>query len=207
MPRRAITLQETRIGLFGKLPARGDFVRQELPRDFTDPWDAWWQRGLADTQCLAGDDWPAAWMEAPVWRFALAPRVCGRRGVVGLWLPSVDKVGRFFPLTIAATASGGWVPLDAWVTFLDAAEAAGRAALNQGLAPAALLDRVQTEFLSAGEPGAAPGSEVLPQDFAPGLAAWWTGGGRRVAPRSETGPGLPEGRRFAALIDDGWEAM
>ena len=35
-------------GLFGKLPARGDFVRENLPRDFTDAWDAWWQRGLAE---------------------------------------------------------------------------------------------------------------------------------------------------------------
>src|SRR4029434_3465373 len=37
-------------GLFGKLPARGDFVRENLPRDFTDSWDDWWQRGLAERQ-------------------------------------------------------------------------------------------------------------------------------------------------------------
>ena len=36
-------------GLFGKLPSRGDFVRENLPRDFTDAWDAWWERSLAGT--------------------------------------------------------------------------------------------------------------------------------------------------------------
>ena len=29
-------------------------------------------------------------------------------------------------------------------------------------------------------------------------------GGPRVAPRLETGTALPEGSRFATLIDDGW---
>ena len=42
--------RDARAGLFGKLPARGDFVRENLPRDFTDSWDAWWQRGLGETQ-------------------------------------------------------------------------------------------------------------------------------------------------------------
>ena len=93
-------------GLFGKLPARGDFVRENLPRDFTDLWDAWWQRGLADTQRRPREEWCAAWLEAPVWRFMLPPGLCGRNGVLGLWLPSVDKVGRYSPLTIAAAAPG-----------------------------------------------------------------------------------------------------
>jgi type VI secretion system protein ImpM len=42
-------------GLFGKLPARGDFVRENLPRDFTDGWDGWWQRGLGEVRSLFSD--------------------------------------------------------------------------------------------------------------------------------------------------------
>ena len=30
-----------RTGLFGKLPAHGDFVRRHLPRSFVTPWDEW----------------------------------------------------------------------------------------------------------------------------------------------------------------------
>ena len=79
-------------GLFGKLPARGDFVRENLPRDFTDSWDGWWQRGLADTQVRWGDEWYDAWLEAPVWRFLLPPGInrlyaviMGIEGVPLLW--------------------------------------------------------------------------------------------------------------------------
>lgn len=187
-------------GLFGKLPARGDFVRENLPRDFTDVWDAWWARGLADTQRRYRDEWQAAWLEAPVWRFMLPPGLCGRNGVLGLWLPSVDKAGRYFPLTIAAVAAGDWLPyVGAMTSFLAAAEAAGRDALEHDLSPAELLRRTQQAFFATEEPAPAP-------DFVPGRAAWWTEGGPRVAARSETATALPEGSRFAALIDDDWGA-
>ena len=121
-------------GLFGKLPARGDFVRENLPRDFTDGWDGWWQRGLADTQARWRDEWDAAWLEAPVWRFMLPPGLCGKSGVLGLWLPSVDKVGRYSPLTIAAAAPCDWLPhVGEMTSFLAAAEEAGRDALEHDL--------------------------------------------------------------------------
>jgi type VI secretion system protein ImpM len=187
-------------GLFGKLPARGDFVRENLPRDFTDSWDGWWQRGLAETQERWRDDWQAAWLEAPVWRFMLPPGLCGESGVLGLWLPSVDKVGRYSPLTIAAAASCDWLPLvGQMMSFLAAAEEAGRDALEYDLAPADLLERIQAAFVVA--EGPAPELE-----FVSGRTAWWTEGGPRVVARFETGTALPEGSAFAALIDDEWGA-
>jgi type VI secretion system protein ImpM len=185
-------------GLFGKLPARGDFVRENLPRDFTDAWDAWWQRGLAETQRRPRDEWLAAWLEAPVWRFMLPPGLCGRGGVLGLWLPSVDKVGRYSPLTIAAASSEDWLPhAGAMTSFLEGAEQAGRDALEHDLSPAELLGRIQDAFVAVD--AAAP--EL---GFVASRAAWWTEGGPRVAPRFESGSALPEGSRFAALIDDDW---
>jgi len=188
-------------GLFGKLPSRGDFVRENLPRDFTDIWDAWWQRGLADTQRRSQDEWQAAWLEAPVWRFMLPPGLCCRSGMLGLWLPSVDKAGRYSPLTIAAAAPGDWVPYVGTMTsFLVLAEDAGRDALEHDLAPADLLQRIQDAFIATDEPAPA-------LDFVPGRIAWWTEGGPRVAARFETGTALPEGPRFASLIDDDWGAV
>ncbi len=121
-------------GFYGKLPARGDFVRAGLPRDFIDPWDAWLQSVIAGSRALAGDAWLPAYLESPVWRFALPPGMCGDLAVLGLMLPSVDKAGRYFPLSFAAlhprgiaTASG-----DAW---LDVCETAGREALEQDTEP------------------------------------------------------------------------
>lgn len=187
-------------GLFGKLPARGDFVRENLPRDFTDSWDGWWQRGLADTQARWRDEWDAAWLEAPVWRFLLPPGLCGKSGMLGLWLPSVDKVGRYSPLTIAAAAPCDWLPhVGEMTSFLVAAEEAGRDALEHDLTPAALLERIQAAFVAAEGP-------ALESGFVPGRVAWWTEGGPRVAARLETGTALPEGSAFATLIDDDWGA-
>jgi type VI secretion system protein ImpM len=191
---------DARAGLFGKLPARGDFVRENLPRDFTDIWDAWWQRGLGETQRLPRDEWIAAWLEAPVWRFLLPSGLCGRNGVLGIWLPSVDKAGRYSPLTIAATAPVDWAPFaGAMTSFLAAAEQAGRDALDHDLAPADLLQRIQDAFIATDASVPAP-------DLVPGRAAWWTEGGPRVAARLETANALPVGSRFAALIDDEWGA-
>jgi type VI secretion system protein ImpM len=187
-------------GLFGKLPSRGDFVREDLPRDFTDAWDTWWMRGLAETQRRPWHEWCASWLEAPVWRFVLPPGLCGRHGVLGLWLPSVDKVGRYYPLTIAAVSSNDWVPYAGrMMAFLAASEQAGRDALEHDLSPAELLRRIQAAFAA---------SEALApaMDFVPGRATWWTEGGPRVAARLESGSALPEATGFAVLIDDNWGA-
>jgi type VI secretion system protein ImpM len=189
---------EAHAGLFGKLPARGDFVRMDLPRDFTDAWDDWWQRSLLATQNRPPDEWQAAWLEAPVWRFVLPPGLCGRNGVLGLWLPSVDKAGRYSPLTIAAVAAIDWAPyVGAMTSFLQAAELAALDALECDLAPDALLQRLQENFFTDEAPTAVP-------DFVPSRVTLWTDGGPRVAPRRETILTLPEGRRFAALIADDW---
>ena len=90
------------VGFYGKLPARGDFVRVGLPRDFIDPWDDWLQAVIAGSRSLMGDAWLPAFLEAPVWRFALPPGMCGGQAALGLMLPSVDQAGRYFPLTFAA---------------------------------------------------------------------------------------------------------
>ncbi len=192
-----------RAGLFGKLPARGDFVRENLPRGFTDAWDAWWQRGLADTRQRAGEAWVDSWLEAPVWRFRLPPGMCGSDGMLGIWLPSVDKAGRYYPLTLAATAPFDWAAQAAGMAeFLAALEQAGRDALEHDLAPAALARRA-ADALADSEHATAP--DPWPE-AAPGHAVWWTEGGPRVAARVITSTGLPAGSGFAAMIDDHWAA-
>ncbi|MFH5926815.1 type VI secretion system-associated protein TagF [Roseomonas xinghualingensis] len=191
-----------RAGLYGKLPARGDFVRAGLPRDFVEPWDSWWQRGISASRALAGDDWTPAWLVAPVWRFVLPPGLLGRGGVLGLWMPSVDRAGRHFPLTIAAVAPFDWTEQPSQVgVFLEVVEEAGRDALAQDLEPERVLRRVEAA-LDGQETPREPG---VP-DLVPGRAAWWTEGGPRVAARLADGFRLPEGATFAALLDDRWAA-
>ena len=95
-------------GFTGKIPVRGDFVHAGLPRDFADRWHDWQSRAvIAGSRTLMGDAWLDAFLEAPVWRFVLPPGICGARAAVGLIMPSVDKVGRYFPLTFVALPDAG----------------------------------------------------------------------------------------------------
>ena len=174
------------VGLFGKLPVRGDFVRAGLPGGFVQPWDDWLQQVIAASRVALGEAWLPAWLEAPVWRFSLAAGQCGGGGALGLMLPSVDRVGRYFPLTLAAIYTGGEAPqqaaADAW---LDACELAGRAALEQDAAPEQVL------ALVPGAPAAAASASH---------SAWWTQGGPRVAPTRLHLDHLPDSATFVAML-------
>jgi type VI secretion system protein ImpM len=94
-------------GLFGKLPSRGDFVSRRLPREFIDVWDDWLRRAMAESRASLGDAWLDSYLTSPIWRFSIMPGICGPGGYVGLMMPSIDKVGRYFPLTVAARLPDG----------------------------------------------------------------------------------------------------
>jgi len=89
-------------GWYGKLPSSGDFVTRRLPPSFIEPWDAWLNAMMSGSRERLGPAWRDAFVSAPAWRFVLAPGVLGPQGWAGLIVPSVDAVGRYFPLTIAS---------------------------------------------------------------------------------------------------------
>lgn len=60
----------------------------------------WLQSGLPAARMALGERWNACYMSAPIWRFTLSPAVAGRMAVQGVLMPSVDRVGRGFPLTL-----------------------------------------------------------------------------------------------------------
>ncbi len=88
-------------GFIGKVPSQGDFVHRRLPWEFIDAWDAWMQAGMATARAQLGDRWLEFYLVAPVWRFLLTEGACDRNAWLGLWFPSVDRVGRHFPMTVA----------------------------------------------------------------------------------------------------------
>jgi type VI secretion system protein ImpM len=188
----------TAAGFRGKIPARGDFVRGGLPRSFSNPWDDWLERMLASSREKLGEAWVPAWLEGPVWRFALLPGLCGPCAVLGLWLPSVDRVGRYFPLTVAAVSAETDLPrlVRSGGGFLTAAERAGREALANDLPPEALAARIRA---AAAAPSADPGIDPSHYPAAQGL--WWTEGAPRVGSGAFAGDALPDGARFAAMLD------
>ncbi len=90
------------VGLYGKLPSHGDFLRRRASDEFVDVWDGWLQDGMAASRAVLGDRWLDVYLTSPVWRFACSAGVCGGAPVIGLLAPSVDRVGRYFPLTLVA---------------------------------------------------------------------------------------------------------
>lgn len=120
-------------GWYGKLPALGDFAQRRLEQDFITGWDAWLQGGIIESQRILGAEWLATYLRAPVWRFVLASGVLGARSWSGILLPSVDRVGRYFPLTVCAPLpTFNWsapetAVLDAWMNRI---EEAARACLS-----------------------------------------------------------------------------
>ncbi len=146
-------------GLYGKVPAHGDFVRRGLPSSFVTPWDAWLQDAVAAARESLGPGWADAWDHAPAWRFALPAGACGPDAVAGVMLPSQDTVGRRFPVTLAALLPAGTpLPAPAWFDRVEAAALAGRA----GAADA--------DALLAAIPDPATPEEALPPAMAPAVA-------------------------------------
>ena len=113
------------VGFYGKLPSHGDFLRRRASDAFVATWDPWLQDGLAQTRAELGGGWLDVYLTSPVWRFVCAAGACGPSAVAGVMVPSVDRVGRYFPLTIV-----GEIPAEASVVgvgtaggpFFDAAE-------------------------------------------------------------------------------------
>lgn len=113
-------------GWYGKLPELGDFAQRRLPPEFIEPWDDWLQQGLQSSRAALGEAWLEYYLGAPVWRFVLLPGVIGPGGWAGVLMPSVDRVGRYFPMTLcnalneAAPLGPSLAGLDGWLADLEA---------------------------------------------------------------------------------------
>lgn len=187
MPGAPVAGAASPAGLFGKLPDHRDFVRRALPEGFVGPWDGWLSAALAASRARLGEEWLAAFLEAPVWRFALAPGVCGRRGAAGVLAPSVDAVGRHFPLTVAALTDAP--PDPAASPWHDALETI----VVDAVTGAWSADALAAALAQAGGPPA--GGTVAG-------SVWQTAGAPRVRPCRIELAGLPAPEAFAAMLAD-----
>ena len=151
-------------GWHGKLPSLGDFASRRLSPEFLATWDGWLASGL---QQLRERD-PAGWLDAylanPTRRFLLMPGVlpgrAGQQAWAGVLMPSVDRVGRYFPFTIAQpTALPASIQqmqsLWFWLGRLD--ELAADALHDDWT-----VDRLEAELAHMAGPGLTPLSAALP---------------------------------------------
>ncbi|MEL7451194.1 MAG: type VI secretion system-associated protein TagF [Pseudomonadota bacterium] len=120
-------------GFYGKVPGLGDFVSRRLPRTFIDYWDSWLQSVIATSRMQLGEHWLNTYLSSPLWRFVLSSGHCGAQPWAGVLMPSVDRVGRYFPLTIAASLPAGTNPFAtaaAATQWFEEAEALALSALE-----------------------------------------------------------------------------
>jgi type VI secretion system protein ImpM len=103
--------QDFSVGFFGKIPSHGDFISRRLPRQFIEPWDQWLQGGISASREQLGQEWLNIFLVSPIWQFGLMPGLCGDEAWAGVMMPSVDKVGRYYPLTLASRIYPAQLPL------------------------------------------------------------------------------------------------
>ncbi len=99
-------------GLYGKLPAYGDFIFRNLNPAFIATWDEWLQHFISASQEQIGEDWLNIYLTSPIWRFVLSPGVIDNNMWAGLMMPSVDRVGRYFPISIVKPFTSNISPVN-----------------------------------------------------------------------------------------------
>ncbi|MFO1434489.1 MAG: type VI secretion system-associated protein TagF [Candidatus Competibacteraceae bacterium] len=226
MPPSPVTIP----GFFGKLPACGDFVSRQLPRSFLDPWDQWLQTAIFHSRQQLGEDWLACYLRSPLWCFLLSAGLCGQPAYAGVLMPSIDRVGRYYPLVIAAPLPARCNPLALLTApWFEAAAQIALAGLDEQIDLETFATQVEALGLpdtrparypdapawhcplDSGDPAALAGFIC---DLAGGLlercaspySIWWgSGSPPRITPCLLLCQGLPAPDRFAALLAGGWK--
>lgn len=222
-------------GLFGKLPQQGDFISHFLPAAFTDVWHAWLQGCLGVSKEQLGDTWLDFYLTSPVWRFSLMPTITHPQSVAGIMIPSVDEVGRYFPLTLVQiynhTPWSAYLHGDAWFSQLESAALLAleeHTSYSNFIGNFEMLPSLQLPEFSNFETLHAqhsyaenfvvetpPGNsdQQLPlnllhkayQRIYGAYGIWWTQGSEHIAPTLLVNSGLPDAGQFAAMLDGNWQ--
>ncbi len=193
-------------GFFGKIPAKADFVSGHCPAGFLTVWEPFLMKGLARSRLDLKDAWEEAYMTMPVWRFLLKPEEGGNplpAPVAGAFMPSVDRVGREFPLTLVVPLEGDSAengPGENWYQGLEAV-------LLKMLEDDSSLAGLKTAVSDLPTPGTADVAdrpsgyrqlEAMEENASRLTSSFWCrGGGNEFSFRCD---GLPNEAMFARLL-------
>lgn len=221
-------------GLFGKLPAHGDFIYRDLPSGFINVWDEWLQGYVGSSQEQLGDAWLDLYLTSPIWRFALSEGVIDQNAWAGIMLPSVDRVGRYFPFSVATKLPADTNPVDFICTrpnWFQTMQDVSLSALEGQLGIDELVEELNDSFpmkndtyqrgpqiLSADKMLVQTAkSELSPSVVLPFMldaclssnlqsySVWSTAGSELISPCMFVSGGLPSLNGIAAMMDGRWQ--
>lgn len=222
-------------GIYGKLPGYGDFIFRNLKANFINPWDEWLQHFISASKEQIGEGWLNVYLTSPIWRFVLSPGVIDSNLHAGVMIPSVDRVGRYFPMTVVKAIHSDANPVDVLLSESDwfkRAEEECLAALNGDIDADELVEAVSScdaedlnRYLPSNELGEAgamvfelPGSEpgyirsLLPYVLNASLSSaltsyslWMTDGSEHIRPIVLNCKGLPPVGSAASMLDGRWQ--
>lgn len=221
------------VGLFGKLPAHGDFIYRDLPSNFINAWDAWLQGFVGSSREQIGEQWLDVYLTSPIWRFAFSAGVIDQYAWAGIMLPSVDRVGRYFPFSIATRLPASSNPLAVinQLKWFEQIESAALSGLDGQLPIDELVEEINRTPLipvSSHLPGTQPAGKLgavvkmSADDDAPATvypclldallkeslssySVWSTQGSQIMEPCTFYTRGLPQMRGIAAMMDGNWD--
>ena len=135
--------------IFGKLPAHGDFIRRGIGEVVAEELDDYLSASLSDAAVL--EDFDDLYASAPAWRFVAD---MGGQVMCGVIAPSVDKVGRQFPILAGVAVPRGEIGI-----AVDACEALLYDAFSQNMNADTLMAALE-DF-----PGGSDGGDPPPSGW------------------------------------------
>ena len=209
-------------GWYGKIPTVGDFVARRIPGAFCHGWGEWLQSALGGARAKLGARWPDEFLCMPAWRFVLAPGLLTRSAWAGVMAPSVDSVGRYFPLALASALPARRLDLVATLfaarAWFDELEQAALAAIAADAGVAQLDASIaaqpfQEAWLRAHErpaggraaPQATACLELVEHRGAATRAVWLAEASEMFGRTLLVCDRLPPAEPFCAMMDGRWE--
>jgi len=221
-------------GLFGKLPAHGDFVQRNLPSKFIEVWDDWLQHYITGSQEQLGEQWLDIYLTSPIWRFMFSVGAIDENSWAGIMLPSVDRIGRYFPLSIITCLPSNTNSLEFLLSqnnWFASVEDIALQALTGDVTVDDLIQEIEkieithniiyskSDEVNDNTPVVvamdfeeqSPSSvseyvlDIYSQQLHASYSAWSTSGSERVSPNLFISQGLPPIKGVSAMMDGQWE--
>jgi len=214
-------------GYFGKLPMRGDFIQRNMSAEFVHTWDNWLQSVIATSHHNLGHKWLEHYLVAPIWRYLIPQQ--SETYQLGVMVPSVDKVGRYFPFTISTSITpeiDASRIIGANRDWFDTAENIALQALNESISYEELNSfvnelmiqnntpnlnnnrrinfRIPVDKLSSLDNALEESRQHLPSKPEFNFSYWWNEGNQDTLGNLICCEGMPDDNIYTAMLDGQW---